>query len=45
MNLEAAIFMFCAWGFTFGLLAFCIVKLINSPNHNFNKPEDMDDDE
>lgn len=42
MNLEAAIFMFCAWGFTFGLLGFCIFKLINSPDQNFNNEEFID---
>ena len=45
MNLEAAIFMLCAWGFTFGLLAFCIIKLMNSPDQNFNNTEYMDGDE
>lgn len=45
MNLEAAIFMFCAWAFTFGLLAFCIIKLMNSPDHNFNNAEQIDEDE
>jgi len=34
MNLDAAIFMFCAWGFTLGLLAFCIIKLIQNPQNN-----------
>ena len=45
MNLEAVIFMFCAWGFTLGLLAFCIIKLAYSADNNFNNTEHMDDDE
>ncbi|MEX0998755.1 MAG: hypothetical protein WD000_02170 [Thermodesulfobacteriota bacterium] len=45
MNLDALIFMLCAWGFTLGLLAFCIIKLMNSSDHNFNNTEDMDDGE
>lgn len=44
MNLEAAIFMFCAWAFTFGLLAFCIYKLVKSPDQNFNNSEFIDDE-
>jgi len=45
MNLDALIFMLCAWGFTLGLLAFCIIKLMNNSDHNFNNTEDIDDDE
>jgi len=45
MNLDAAIFMFCAWGFTLGLMVFCIIKLMNSTDNNFNNTEHMDGDE
>jgi len=39
MNLDAIIFMFCAWGCTLGLLAFCLIKLAGNPNHS-NSEED-----
>jgi hypothetical protein len=42
MNLDAAIFMFCAWGFTLGLLAFCIFRLTYSSNHDFNNSDGDD---
>ncbi|MCK5506780.1 MAG: hypothetical protein KAJ10_16565 [Thermodesulfovibrionia bacterium] len=32
MNLDALIFMLSAWGFTLGLLTFCIVTLMKNPN-------------
>jgi len=31
MNLDALIFMLSAWGFTLGLLAFCIIMLVKNP--------------
>jgi len=34
MTLDALIFMLSAWGFTFGLLAFCIIMLVKNPQAN-----------
>ncbi len=40
MNLDALIFMLCAWGFTLGLLSFCIIMLVRHPvNNSDNNPE------
>jgi hypothetical protein len=39
MNLDALIFMLSAWGFTLGLLAFCIIMLVKNPN----RKSDMSD--
>lgn len=34
MNPDALIFMLCAWGFTLGLLAFCIIMLAKNPSND-----------
>lgn len=44
MNLDAALFMFFAWGFTLGLLAYCLIKLSYSSNHDSDKREDTSSD-
>ncbi|MEQ9619314.1 MAG: hypothetical protein RIG61_09085 [Deltaproteobacteria bacterium] len=31
MEADALVFMLTAWGFTLGLLAFCVVMLIRNP--------------
>jgi len=44
MNLDALIFMLSAWGFTLGLLAFCIIILVKNPQANSALTNNADSD-
>jgi hypothetical protein len=44
MNLDALIFMLSAWGFTLGLLVFCIIILAKNPQADSDLNNNADND-